>query len=384
MAYKSALCTTFDDASLSFVSNTFGELFRVTTFGESHGPAVGGVIDGCPPGLTLNMAAINTELERRRTAQSKLVSQRNEPDELEILSGVFEGATTGTPLAFIIRNKDQNPGAYDHLKDLYRPSHADYAYQAKYGVRDHRGGGRTSARETTSRVVAGSIAKQLLSSVAGIDVLSWVHSVSDITANVTPTDQSELLGVTRDQVEATDIRCPDPSTAQTMIEAIEQARKDGDSLGGTIVARATGLPAGLGEPVFDRLEATLAKAMLSLPATKGFEIGSGFSGTTMKGSEHNDPYFTDETGTVRTTTNYSGGTQGGITNGEPLYFRVAFKPTATISKKQTTTTVSGESVELEAKGRHDPCVLPRAVPIVEAMTALVLVDHYLLNKASGG
>ncbi len=365
------------------MSNTFGELFRVTTFGESHGPAVGGVIDGCPPGITLDLAAITTELERRRTAQSKLVSQRNEPDELEILSGVFEGVTTGTPLAFLIRNKDHNPGAYDHLKDLYRPSHADYTYQAKYGVRDHRGGGRTSARETTSRVVAGAIAKQFLASAAGVDILSWVHSVSNIEASISATNQTELLAVTRDQVEANDIRCPDPSTAEAMIAAIDKARQNGDSLGGTIVARATGLPAGLGEPVFDRLEATLAKAMLSLPATKGFEIGSGFTGTQMSGSEHNDPYFTDKDGIVKTTTNYSGGTQGGITNGEPLYFRVAFKPTATISKKQTTTTVDGESVELEAKGRHDPCVLPRAVPIVEAMTALVLADHYLLNKALG-
>ena len=362
------------------MSNTFGELFRVTTFGESHGPAVGGVIDGCPPGLELDMVAINAELGRRRTAQSKLVSQRNEPDELEILSGVFEGMTTGTPLAFAIRNKDQNPGAYDHLKDLYRPSHADYTYEAKYGIRDHRGGGRTSARETTSRVVAGAIAKQLLAKMAGVDIASWVHSVGDIIANINPADQAALDTVTKDQIEANEIRCPDPDAAAKMIALIDQARQNGDSVGGTIVTKAADVPVGLGDPVFDRLEASLAKAMLSLPATKGFEIGSGFAGTRMSGSQHNDPYFTDESGSVKTSSNYSGGVQGGISNGEPIYFRVAFKPTATISKKQTTTTVDGESVELEAKGRHDPCVLPRAVPIVEAMTALVLVDHYLRNK----
>ena len=363
------------------MSNTFGELFKVTTFGESHGPAVGLVIDGCPPGLKVDLEAITTDLTRRRTAQSKLVSQRNEPDEVEILSGVFDGVTTGTPLAFLVRNKDHNPGAYEHLKDLYRPSHADYTYEAKFGLRDHRGGGRTSARETTSRVIAGAIAKQLLRERTNTEILSWVQSVGDIYANIDATDPESLSSVNTGQVEANDIRCPDPVAAEQMMDSINEARQAGDSVGGTLLTRVTSVPLGLGDPVFDRLEANLAKAMLSIPATKGFEIGSGFSGTKLKGSEHNDPYYTDESGTVRTSTNYSGGVQGGISNGEAIYFRVAFKPTATISKPQTTITTDGQETELEAKGRHDPCVLPRAVPIVEAMTALVLLDHYLLQKA---
>lgn len=356
------------------MSNSFGQIFRITTFGESHGPAIGVVIDGCPPKLKIDTKLIQDDLIRRSTGQSKLVSQRKEPDEIEILSGVFEGLTTGTPIAIMVRNKDQRPQAYDDLKDLYRPSHADYTYEAKYGYRDHRGGGRTSARETTARVIAGSIAKQILKEFCEIEILAWVNSVSDIEANP---DTSEL---SFEAIESNAVRCPDIATAEKMIQAIDDARKAGDSLGGTVRLLCNGLAPGLGAPVFDRLEADLAKAMLSLPATKGFEIGSGFAGTLQKGSEHNDSFVPGPDGTPVTETNNSGGVQGGITNGSPITCRIAFKPTATIASPQMTVNKDGEAVELAAKGRHDPCVLPRAVPLVEAMAALVLVDHWLLQK----
>jgi len=356
------------------VSNSFGQLFKITTFGESHGPAVGVIIDGCPPKQKLDLSIIERDLLRRSTGQSKLVSQRKEPDQIEILSGYFEGQTTGTPLTIIVKNKDQKPQAYDHLKDVYRPSHADYTYEAKYGFRDHRGGGRTSARETTSRVIAGSIASQLLTKYAGIEILAWVSQVGDIES------ETDTQTVTFESIESNDVRCPDPKAAAEMEQAIMQARKDGDSLGGVVNLLVNNVPAGLGAPVFDRLEADLAKAMLSLPATKGFEIGSGFAGTRLRGSLHNDAFATDENGEITTLTNNSGGVQGGISNGQPITCRIAFKPTATIAATQQTVNTAGENVELEAKGRHDPCVLPRAVPLVEAMAALVIFDHWLLQK----
>ena len=347
------------------MSSSFGQLFRLTTFGESHGPAVGVVVDGCPPGLELDIADIQRDLDRRRPGQSRLVTQRQEADQVRILSGLFEGHTTGTPLAMVVDNADQRPGAYDHLADLYRPSHADYTYEAKYGRRDHRGGGRSSARETVGRVAAAAVARRLLTEAAGIEVLAWVSRVHTIEADVDP------ASVTIDDVEVDATRCPDPAAAAAMTEAIEAARHNGDSLGGVVTMVARRVPPGLGEPVFDRLEADLAKAILSLPATKGFEIGSGFAGTMMTGREHNDAFVPGPDGPV-TTTNNSGGVQGGISNGADIVCRVAFKPTATISSEQKTVTTSGEPTMLAAKGRHDPCVLPRAVPLVEAMTLLVL------------
>jgi len=356
------------------VSSTFGERFRITTFGESHGPAVGVIVDGCPPGVPVDPEAVQYDLDRRRPGQSRLVTQRKEGDEVEFLSGVFEGVTTGTSLAMMVRNADQNSGAYDHLKDLYRPSHADWTYEAKYGVRDHRGGGRASARETIGRVAAAAIARQMLRDALGIEVLAWVSQVHDIDATID--DQT----VTLDQVEADPTRCPDPAAAAAMTEAIEQARRDGDSLGGVVTFVARDVPAGLGEPVFDKLDAELAKAMMSLPATKGFEIGSGFAGTRMTGLAHNDAFEPGPDGTPVQTTNRSGGIQGGISSGADITGRIAFKPTATISSEQKTTTTEGEAVTLAAKGRHDPCVLPRAVPMVEAMALLVLADHWLRQK----
>jgi chorismate synthase len=358
------------------MSSTFGTLFRISSFGESHGGGVGVVIDGCPPRLPLDLAQIQRDLDRRRPGQSRLVTQRDEADQAEILSGVFEGRTLGTPIAILVRNKDQNPGAYDHLKDVYRPSHADYTYDAKYGIRDHRGGGRSSARETIARVAAGAIARQLLTQVAGIEVLAWVSRVHDIDAVVDPST------VTLEDVEAHPTRCPAPAEAARMVTAIEQARRDGDSLGGVVECVVRNVPVGLGEPVFDRIDADLAKAMLSLPAAKGFEIGSGFSGTRLTGLQHNDPFVRGDDGRPHTATNRSGGVQGGITNGEDLLFRIAFKPTATIASTQQTVSTSGEAVELAAKGRHDPCVLPRAVPMVEAMALLVLADHWLRQRAN--
>ncbi|MDO8542519.1 MAG: chorismate synthase [Opitutaceae bacterium] len=362
--------------------NTFGKLFTVTTWGESHGPAVGAVVDGCPPRLPLEVADIQAELDRRRPGQSDIVTPRHEEDRVEILSGLFEGRTTGAPISMLVRNADQRPGAYDEMREKFRPSHADYTYQAKYGIRDHRGGGRSSARETVGRVAAGAIARKILQlggaalHGAPIEIRAYLTQVHDI---VMPADAGADFPALS-AVEATPVRCPHPETAARMIERIKAVRSEGDSVGGVIECRVRGVPPGLGEPVFDRLEADLAKAMLSLPATKGFEIGSGFSGSRLRGSEHNDRFESRE-GKIRTATNRSGGTQGGISNGEEIVFRVAFKPTATILRPQATVDVHGAETELIGRGRHDPCVVPRAVPIVEAMAALVLVDHWLRQSA---
>ncbi len=357
------------------MGSSFGQLFRITTFGESHGGAVGVVIDGCPPRISLGEADLQRELDRRRPGQSVIVSQRQESDHCEILSGVFEGRTLGTPIAILVRNQDARPEAYRELKETFRPSHADFTYQAKYGIRNWQGGGRASARETIGRVAAGAVARQVLQNLhPSVEILAYVISVHDISAAV------DRAAVRPEEVEANPVRCPDDEAAARMSQAIEQARTDGDSLGGIIECVIRGVPVGLGEPVFDKLEADLAKAMLSLPATKGFEIGAGFGSARMKGSEHNDPFEMRE-GKVRTTTNRSGGVQGGISNGENIIFRVAFKPTATIAREQETVTASKEETTLAARGRHDPCVLPRAVPMVEAMAALVLCDHALRQKA---
>jgi chorismate synthase len=356
--------------------NSFGKLFTLTTWGESHGPAVGVVVDGCPANLPLAVEEIQTELDRRRPGQSDIVTPRKEADRVELLSGVFEGRTTGVPISMLVRNADQRPGAYDDMREKFRPSHADFTYQAKYGWRDHRGGGRSSARETIGRVAAGAIAKKILALAGGVEVRAFLTQVHDIVVPAGALEPFPSLA----EVEATAVRCPHPTTAAAMIACIKEARSTGDSVGGVIECRVRGVPAGLGEPVFDRLEADLAKAMLSLPATKGFEIGSGFAGTRLKGSEHNDA-FVSRDGRVRTATNRSGGVQGGISNGEEIVFRVAFKPTATILQPQPTVDIHGVETELAARGRHDPCVLPRAVPIVEAMAALVLVDHWMRQAA---
>ncbi len=349
--------------------NTFGTLFRLTTFGESHGPAIGGVVDGCPAGIALDLSAIQSELNRRRPGQSAIVTQRDEPDTVEILSGVYNGQTTGAPIGFIIRNKNQKPADYSHLENTYRPSHADYTYDQKYGIRDPRGGGRSSARETACRVVGGAIARQI---VSGISINAYTASVGDITLEKS---YSQLdLSLT----ESNDVRCPDPETAAKMEALIREVRKDGDTIGGTVACVIQNVPAGLGEPVFDKLHAQLGKAMLSINAVKGFEIGSGFSGSAMRGSSHNDLFNPDGT----TKTNHSGGVQGGITNGMDIYFRVAFKPVATLMQNQQSIDNQGNTIELQGKGRHDPCVVPRAVPIVEAMAALVLADFFLLDKVN--
>jgi chorismate synthase len=370
------------------MGNTFGELFTITTWGESHGPAVGVVIDGCPPGLPIAVEEIQAELDRRRPGQSDIVTPRKEADQVEILSGVFEGRTTGVPISLLVRNADHRSNAYDEMREKFRPSHADFTYQAKYGRRDHRGGGRSSARETIGRVAAGAIAKKLLA-LKHVELRAFITQVHDIVMQAGGAAGEGMTGggavsgyglPTLAEVEATAVRCPHPATAAAMIERIKAVRSEGDSVGGVIECCVRGLPAGLGEPVFDRLEADLAKAMLSLPATKGFEIGSGFAGTRLLGSEHND-VFENREGAVRTTTNRSGGVQGGISNGEDLVFRVAFKPTATILQRQATVTLTGEPTELMGRGRHDPCVVPRAVPIVEAMAALVLVDHWMRHAA---
>lgn len=358
--------------------NSFGHLFRVTTWGESHGGGVGVVVDGCPPRVPISPEEIQFELDRRRPGQSKLVSQRKETDTVHILSGVFEGQTLGTPILMMVWNEDARPEAYESFKEMYRPSHADYTYQAKYGIRSWQGGGRSSARETIGRVAAGAIAKKILAQNWGVEVLGWVEQVHHIRAEIDPET------VTLEQVESNLVRCPDPLAAASMIEHIEAIRKQGNSVGGIIRCIARGVPPGWGEPVFDKLEADLAKAVMSLPASKGFEIGSGFRGVEMTGLEHNDEYYTDETGRIRTRTNFSGGVQGGISNGELIDIRVAFKPTATIFHEQNTVNEQGKAVKLKAKGRHDPCVLPRAVPMVEAMAALVLVDHALRHKAQNG
>src|SRR5947207_3214191 len=357
------------------MGNSFGQLFRVTTFGESHGGGIGVVIDGCPPKIEISQVDIQRELDGRRPGQSKIATQRQEEDRCEILSGVFDGKTLGTPIGILVRNKDARPQDYAEIAKKFRPSHADFTYEAKYGIRNWQGGGRASARETIGRVAAGAVARKILADLfPGFELLTYVNHVYDVSATIDPAD------VTLEQVEANAIRCPDPVAAEKMIAAIEKARADGDSLGGTITCVVHGIPAGLGEPVFDKLEADLAKAMLSLPASKGFEIGSGFAGTRMRGSEHNDA-FEMRAGAVHTTTNHSGGVQGGISNGENILFRVAFKPTSTIAREQRTVTAAGEETTLAARGRHDPCVLPRAVPIVEAMAALVLCDHALRQRA---
>ncbi|AOS43712.1 Chorismate synthase [Lacunisphaera limnophila] len=354
--------------------NSFGKLFQISTWGESHGPSVGVVVDGCPPALPLTEAEIQADLDRRRPGQSDITTPRKEADAVEFLSGVFEGRTTGQPLAMLVRNGDQRPGAYDEMKEKFRPSHADFTYTAKYGLRDHRGGGRSSARETVGRVAAGAVARKILRLAGEIEVRAFVTEIHDISA------PAFTKFPTLAQVEASAVRCPHPATAAKMIARIKQVRAKGDSVGGVIECRVRGVPVGLGEPVFDRLEADLAKAMLSLPATKGFEIGSGFAGTRLKGSQHND-VFVNKRGRVGTLTNRSGGVQGGISNGEELVFRVGFKPTATILQAQRTVDLRGAGTELKARGRHDPCVVPRAVVIVEAMTALVLVDHWMRHAA---
>ena len=355
--------------------NRFGEIFSIMTFGESHGKAMGVIIDGCPAGVDISAVEIQQALDRRRPGQSKITTSRNEADQVEILSGVFEGKTLGTPISLSITNKDQNSKDYGHLKDTYRPSHADFTYQEKYGIRDYRGGGRASARETVGRVAAGAVAHKLLLSGMSIQVNAYVSAIAGISLDLSYKELDLSL------IDNNIVRCPDQETAEQMINLIEKTKADGDSLGGIITCVVSGCKVGLGEPVFDKLEAQLAKAMLSIPAVKGFEIGSGFSGTLLKGSEHNDP-FIKAGGQMRTKSNHSGGIQGGISNGMDIYFRVAFKPTATIMQKQRSVNQQGEQITLEAKGRHDPCVLPRAVPIVEAMTNLVLADLYLQNKLS--
>jgi len=360
------------------MGNTFGQLFRVTTFGESHGGGIGVVIDGCPPKIDISEADIQRELDRRRPGQSKLTTQRKEEDRCEILSGVFEGKTLGTPIALAVRNKDARPEDYSEIADKFRPSHADYTYEAKYGIRNWQGGGRASARETIGRVAAGAVAKKILERLyPNFEVVAYVTQIHDITAKI---DRST---VKMKDVEKNIVRCADAAAAKRMMSLIEQVRDQGDSIGGLIECVIRGIPPGLGEPVFDKLDADLSKAMLSIPATKGFEIGSGFGATRMRGSQHNDP-FEMRAGKIRTKTNKSGGVQGGISNGEDIYFRVAFKPPATIALQQKTVTSSKQQSELAARGRHDPCVLPRAVPIVEAMAALVLCDHALRHQAIGG
>lgn len=348
--------------------NSFGNLFNLTTFGESHGPALGGVIDGCPAGIVLDLDKIQLDLDRRKPGQSAIVTQRKEPDEVRFLSGIFEGKTTGTPIGFIIENTDQKSHDYSHIKDSFRPSHADYVYNQKYGFRDYRGGGRSSARETASRVVAGAIAKQYLE---GVKIRAFVSSVGHIELD------QPYTALDLDLAEQNNVRCPDPEKAKQMEAFIKEVRKDGDTVGGTVTCVIENLPIGLGEPAFDKLHAELGKAMLSINAVKGFEYGSGFSGTAMRGSQHNDLYNPDGT----TQTNHSGGIQGGISNGMDVYFKVAFKPVATIMKPQSTIDAQGKVIEMHGKGRHDPCVVPRAVPIVEAMAALVLADYKLIYQA---
>jgi len=356
------------------MANSFGTLFRITTLGESHGGGVGVVVDGCPPRLALTEADIQPDLDRRRPGQSKIVTPRKEADRVQILSGTFEGKTLGTPISMWVRNEDQRPEAYSEMATKFRPSHADYTYQAKYGIRNWQGGGRTSARETIGRVAAGAIAKKLLRERYGVEVLAYVQQVQKISAEIDPAK------VKFADIESNIVRCPNKAAAEKMIRLIEKMRRAGDTVGGIVTGVARGVPAGWGEPVFDRLEADLAKAMLSLPASKAFEIGSGFSSILLTGTQHNDA-FRSKDGKVYTTTNRSGGIQGGISNGETIYFRTAFKPVATVMVEQDTVDIDLKNTTLKARGRHDPCVLPRAVPMVEAMTALVLIDHALRQKA---
>ena len=355
------------------MGNSFGRLFRITTWGESHGGGVGVVVDGCPSQIEINEDDIQKELDRRRPGQNKLVTPRDEADNIQILSGIFEGKTLGTPISLMVYNKDANPKAYDNLKDTFRPSHADFTYQKKYGIRNWQGGGRASARETIGRVAAGAIAKTILSKDYNIECIAYVKQVHHIIAEI------DRDSIRLEDVEKSLVRCPHKESSDLMIEQVEKARDEGDSLGGVIECVVRNVPVGLGEPVFDKLKADLAKAMMSLPATMGVEFGSGFDGTLLMGSEHNDEFYMDGD-RVRTKTNHSGGMQGGISNGEDIYFRVAFKPTATIFKKQSSVTSAQKETELQAKGRHDPCVIPRAVPIVEAMANLVILDHLLINK----
>ncbi len=354
--------------------NTFGKAFKISTFGESHGKAIGVVIDGCPAGLEIDTQFIQDELNRRKPGQSKITTSRNESDEIEILSGISNNTSLGTPIAMIVRNKDAKAKDYDHIKDAYRPSHADYTYDQKYGIKDHRGGGRSSARETIARVASGAIAKLLLQHY-GIKLFAYTSQVYDVSLNTPP----EL--VDSSAVEDNVVRCPDKETASQMIQAIEQAKKEGNTLGGKITCIITNCPAGIGEPVFDKLQADLAKAMLSINAVKGFEYGSGFNTIELTGKEHNDE-FESKDGQVKTKTNHSGGIQGGISNGMPIYFNVAFKAVSTLMQDQTTINKDGKTVVIEGKGRHDPCVVPRAVPIVEAMAALVIADHLLRQKTT--
>ncbi len=361
------------------MGSQFGQLFRLSTWGESHGGGVGVVIDGCPPQIPLTESEIQIDLDRRRPGQSEVTTPRNEADQAEILSGTFEGLTLGTPIAILVRNKDHRPEAYSEMATKFRPSHADYTYQAKFGIRNWQGGGRASARETIGRVAAGAIAKKVIAShfAPTLEIVPWVESIGTLRSDIDP------ASVNRELIESNIVRAGDPNLIEPMIELIKATRADGNSIGGVIACVVRNVPVGLGMPVFDRLEADLAKAMLSLPATKGFEIGSGFAGTQMTGREHNDA-FRMEAGRVRTLTNRSGGVQGGISNGEDLFFRVAFKPTATIMTEQDTVSSEFENTALKGRGRHDACVLPRAVPIVEAMTALVLVDHMLRQRALCG
>lgn len=356
--------------------NTFGQIFKITTFGESHGEAIGVIIDGCPSNIELDLGFIQQELDKRKPGQSKITTQRKESDTFKILSGVFEGKTTGTPLTIIIPNEDQKSKDYDHNKDTFRPSHADYTYQEKYGIRDHRGGGRSSARETAARVAAGAVAKLFLKQ-KGIDVLAHVSSVGYIDApNIEISNAEEFLALRESNI----VRCADATTAIEMIQLIDGIRKEGDTIGGKISCYVKNCPVGLGEPVFDKLHADLGKAMLSINAVHGFDYGSGFDGATMRGSEHNDIFLSDEKGRISTKTNFSGGVQGGISNGMDINMRIAFKPVATIMSNQETVNKAGEAAEIKGKGRHDPCVVPRAVAIVEAMAALVIIDHYLRNQ----
>ena len=358
------------------MSSSFGKIFRVTTFGESHGGAVGVILDGCPPKLKINIDLIQNELDRRRPGQSKITTPRNEEDKLEILSGLKEGISLGTPIAMLVRNRDQRPGDYSNLEQVFRPSHADGTYHLKYGIQAGSGGGRASARETIGRVAAGSIAKQLLKNLFNTEILSWVKRIHDIDSKV---NKNKL---TLSKIDSNIVRCPDDKVAAKMIKRIKELQQDGDSCGGVIECLVKNVPSGLGMPVFDKLEADLAKALMSLPATKGFEIGSGFLGTYLRGSEHNDSFIeSDDISKLKTISNNSGGIQGGISNGENIEMKIAFKPTATIGKEQKTVNAEGKEVLMKAKGRHDPCVLPRAVPMVDSMVALVLADHLLLHKA---
>jgi chorismate synthase len=357
------------------MSSTYGKQFKISTFGESHGKGIGVVVDGCPAGIDFDESFIQEELDRRKPGQSRITTQRKEADEFQVLSGIFEGKTTGTPIAMVIMNEDQRSKDYGHIADKYRPSHADFTYTEKYGIRDYRGGGRSSARETAARVAAGALAKLLLKSL-GIEIFAYVSQVGKLKL------EKSYNELDLSTIDDNAVRCPDEEMAQKMFDLIDDTRKKGDSIGGIITSVVTGVPVGWGEPVFDKLHAELGKAMLGINAVKGFEYGSGFEGVELYGSQHNDEFYTDEKGKVRTKSNLSGGVQGGISNGEDIYFKVAFKPTATIMKDQDSVNEKGEAVVVSGKGRHDPCVLPRAVPIVEAMAALVLADFYLRARAN--